>query len=767
MATSKVTKFNPRWLDPIDFPDFAGWLTSADKDSKSAHCKFCRKTFSLSNMGVGAIKCHAKGREHSNIAKNRSLGALSDFFKKTCATSGSSTDPSPTSVQVHQNSSSDPVLVNQNSSSSPVVVDEVLHKNKPFFTRDDTLKAEILWAMCVVEKKLSLNSCKNISKIFKKMFPDSSIAEQFQMGKDKVSYIIHYGLSHYFHRELHDTLQNCNDLTICFDESLNKVAQKGQMDLVVRFWNENKVSTRYFGSAFMGSATSQDLLDSFLKALEDVPLSKLFHISMDGPNVNLSFLKKLREYMSEENPNGKKLIDMGTCGLHVIHGAMKTGLKSVPWDIFSILRNLYYLFKDSPTRRAEFTKITGCSLFPQKFCAIRWLENSTCLARAIELTDPIKVYLKEAKLSESKVYSFLVEHFEDPLLKCKLAFFRSLSLQCESFLCKFQSEDVLVPYLHSELSQLLGGLMTKICKADKVIEGSALLKLDVSAKENLVQLKSIDIGFGAKKHLKELKIPEKLRMSFYMDCQKIVQTMCKKIIDKSPLKYKIVRGLLSLHPSMILNNPAVGITRFNIVLEVFHDANRVSESVAEKAREQYRSFCANVKEIFEDDFKFFLSGENEEKLDSFYFRLLGNEKKYEELLEIIKLSFILSHGNASVEKGFSINKTILVENLHEESLVNQRTAFDGIKSLGGAENVSISSKMLNAVRGARLRYREHLSQKKEITDNEAIKIQEKRKIENELLQLQNEKKRIRLEKEKEEAAIANKIQMLEVMKKSL
>ncbi|GBN06586.1 hypothetical protein AVEN_220775-1 [Araneus ventricosus] len=99
-------------------------------------------------------------------------------------------------------------------------------------TNDETLKAAILWAMTVVEKKLSLNSCSNISRIFKCMFSDSTLAQQFQLGKDKVSYIIHYGISHYFHETLLDTLKNCSNITICFDESLNKVAQKEQMDLI-------------------------------------------------------------------------------------------------------------------------------------------------------------------------------------------------------------------------------------------------------------------------------------------------------------------------------------------------------------------------------------------------------------------------------------------------------------------------------------------------------------------------------------------------------
>ncbi|GBM17414.1 hypothetical protein AVEN_119455-1 [Araneus ventricosus] len=87
---------------------------------------------------------------------------------------------------------------------------------------------------------------------------------------------------------------------------------------------------------------------------------------------------------------------------------------------------------------------------------------------------------------------------------------------------------------------------------------------------------------------------------------------------------------------------------------------------------------------------------------------------------------------------------MLVENLKEQSLVNQRRAYDRIKYLRGVENVSITKKML-AVRGAKHRYGEDLVRKKGYLDKKASKTQEKRKLENELQQLYNQEKKIRSE----------------------
>nr|CAD7201378.1 unnamed protein product [Timema douglasi] len=44
------------------------------------------------------------------------------------------------------------------------------------------------------------------------------------------------------------------------------------------------------------------------------------------------------------------LLNLGTCGLHAVHGSLRTGVESVDWDISSLLHHMYYLFTDSPAR---------------------------------------------------------------------------------------------------------------------------------------------------------------------------------------------------------------------------------------------------------------------------------------------------------------------------------------------------------------------------------------------------------------------------------
>ena len=52
---------------------------------------------------------------------------------------------------------------------------------------------------------------------------------------------------------------------------------------------------------------------------------------------------------------------------------------------------------------------------------------------------------------------------------------------------------------------------------------------------------------------------------------------------------------------------------------------------------------------------------------------------YSALVEIFKFIRILSHGQAAIERGFSVNKNVLVENLVEETLIGQRIVLDHIR----------------------------------------------------------------------------------------
>ena len=71
---------------------------------------------------------------------------------------------------------------------------------------------------------------------------------------------------------------------------------------------------------------------------------------------------------------------------------------------------------------------------------------------------------------------------------------------------------------------------------------------------------------------------------------------------------------------------------------------------------------------------------------------------------VVKLLLLMSHGQATVERGFSINKEVVVENLSERSFIAHRIIHDHIESVGGLANVQISKQLLMSFAAVRQKY---------------------------------------------------------------
>ena len=198
------------------------------------------------------------------------------------------------------------------------------------------------------------------------MFPDSEIAKQFSCAKTKIMYLCVFGLAPYYEQKLLNILDNVPYYSISFDESLNKETKNEQMDFSIRYWDmeTQQVCDQYFTSKFIGHAKANDLLQCFRDVTAKLKPQKILQISMDGPNVNQKFYNNLLVEREASELDLPCLIDLGTCGLHVVHGALRKGFEETGWKLERLLRSLSYLFEDSPARRQDYTEITGSSVFP-------------------------------------------------------------------------------------------------------------------------------------------------------------------------------------------------------------------------------------------------------------------------------------------------------------------------------------------------------------------------------------------------------------------
>jgi len=98
------------------------------------------------------------------------------------------------------------------------------------------------------------------------------------------------------------------------------------------------------------------------------------------------------------------------------------------------------------------------------------------------------------------------------------------------------------------------------------------------------------------------------------------------------------------------------------------------------------------------------------RLDTLLVDIMSRNDSYSKLWKVVKMLLVLSHGQATVERGFSINKQVETENLSEESVVAKRTICDYVTYVGGIEHVDVTNKkLILAATAARQKYFAYLN----------------------------------------------------------
>lgn len=298
----------------------------------------------------------------------------------SAAATSTSEMPVPTTSQTSVSSPSAPVL-----------------KPKPksigdFMAGKEVLKAEVLWALKCVSSNYSYNSCSEIADVLKTMFTDSDIAKQFTLSPAKCAYLCCFGIAPHF-KDLLVKLVDKSHFTLLFDETLNKSTQSKQMDLLARFWHPslNQVCTRYITSVFLGHSTANDLHDGIKTALDNFNMGNIVQLSMDGPAVNWKVYENLQKDIKTKYDH--HILNIGTCGLHVLHNAFKAGGIASNWQIDAFLINLHRLFKDAPARLQDYYELSLTGKTALKFCRHRWLDSLPAIKRAIEIIDDFKSFI--------------------------------------------------------------------------------------------------------------------------------------------------------------------------------------------------------------------------------------------------------------------------------------------------------------------------------------------------------------------------------------
>lgn len=158
-------------------------------------------------------------------------------------------------------------------------------------------------------------------------------------------------------------------------------------------------------------------------------------------------------------------------------------------------------------------------------------------------------------------------------------------------------------------------------------------------------------------------------------------------------------------------------------MTTLENAKKVLEGACDSLLELFRQFIMEIPSSSLSEFKDY--DPNNDRLDSFLYLHMGQKRSYQLSWKVGADLLILSHGQASVEKGFSVNKQLEVENLQECAFISQRLVRDHVQYVGGVLSVSISKPLLLSAAGARQKYLLYLDEQKRRKTSEGVELKRK------------------------------------------
>ncbi|XP_022241883.1 uncharacterized protein LOC111085825 [Limulus polyphemus] len=206
--------------------------------------------------------------------------------------------------------------------------------------------------------------------------------------------------------------------------------------------------------------------------------------------------------------------------------------------------------------------------------------------------------VEEKKISHPKNKSF------ETVQKCtkmadfpaRLSFFISVAKLVNPFLTDYQTDAPMLPFLAEEVTRMLASLMQRFLKLDRSTLTSPykIMQVDISSEAIQLPLTKVYIGFYTEKKLKDLKakniISERRILEFRVQAKQFLAAMTRKLIDRCPLKYALVRNMECLNPKSMAKDKENSTAKLKRMLSSLSDANRLEDSCDDILRE-YSEAC--------------------------------------------------------------------------------------------------------------------------------------------------------------------------------
>ena len=224
-----------------------------------------------------------------------------------------------------------------------------------------------------------------LKETLKEKISDSKIVKGMALGREKVRYLIQYGLGEHYEEETIEKLRACDAFGVAMDES--EVNKKSELEILVNIASPSGVESRHYKTLDLeaGDATTicSTLTEQFIEDNIDFK-EKMVSLDLDGCSTMQGCKTGVITQMEAEVP---QLSSLGSSNAHNICNAMSHGVSASAPDIKEALVDLYMDLGGAKgkglKRKKEFealAKAMGISVMALKrYVQTRFRSLRTCI----------------------------------------------------------------------------------------------------------------------------------------------------------------------------------------------------------------------------------------------------------------------------------------------------------------------------------------------------------------------------------------------------
>ena len=270
--------------------------------------------------------------------------------------------------------------------------------------------------------------------------------------------------------------------------------------------------------------------------------------------------------------------------------------------------------------------------------------------------------------------------------------------------------------MYEDLKDLVSRLLELFVKPailEKNKTGKKMMKLDLYDKEILLSAEKINVGFPVESELnywkKKVNVTAPQIKVFMKGVQRFLCAMVTKLFERSPFGSLVLLSAAMFDPNIPLNTSKQKLAPFSKnLLKHLLELTILCTKQCDVINTEFKFLNVEVKTMQRESVTL---SQKDGRLDYFYFKL-ASFSKYKDLLFAVKFILTLSHGQASVERGFNINANI-VKKMSPESLTAKRIIKGHmLANKLKPHTIEITKPIVQAFRSDRQKYEVHLEEEK-------------------------------------------------------